>query len=339
VDIPPPPPVPLLGLLNAYVEGYRMDEALMDEEDKDELIEVIRKMINSQHHHVTNSVIASKDFKNPYTGEKIPNLDEELRLRFDRLLGEAAIELNLARNQLVLEQKQRAKEEKLRSNNQINIYGHNLGSIQQGGQNNTQSSPPSFQSGVEKESPKEESANKLYDQVVNLTKDWDAVDEVKAQLIIEYAKDAIEDFGKTNQDKKVELRRLIDKAEHVTSPDSIDTFKKRAEKTVLRFVYPKNLKLRNTTLLIIGILTLAVLILPFLLGSWNLKNKLVGKLNEGGLGAKSKIVIIVADTTSSLSPTENEKVATIAVNILDSLPINTKYAIYPIQNDPQRGVR
>ena len=154
------------GILNSYVEGYRMDEALMDEEDKDELIEVIRKMINSQHHHVTNSVIASKDFRHPYTGEKIPNMDEELRLRFDRLLDEAAIELNLARNQLVLEQKQRAKEEKLRSNNQINIYGHNLGSIQQGGQNNTQSSPPSFQSGVEKESPKEESANKLYDQVL-----------------------------------------------------------------------------------------------------------------------------------------------------------------------------
>lgn len=125
------------GLINAYVEGYRMDEALMDEEDKDEIIEEIRRMINSQHHHVTNSVIASRDFCHPHTGEKIPNMDAYLAGRFERLLGEAAIELTLAKNQLIVEQKQRAREEKLKAN-QINIYGHNYGNIQQGGENNNQ---------------------------------------------------------------------------------------------------------------------------------------------------------------------------------------------------------
>lgn len=126
------------GLLNAYLEGYRMDEALIDDEDKDEIIGEIRRMINSQHHHVTNSAVASRDFSHPHTGEKIPNMDSYLAGRFERLLGEAAIELNLSRNQLVLEQKQREKAEKLSATNQVLIYGPNTGPIQQGGQNNTQ---------------------------------------------------------------------------------------------------------------------------------------------------------------------------------------------------------
>jgi hypothetical protein len=36
-----------------------------------------------------------------------------------------------------MEQKQRAREEQLRAN-QINIYGHNYGNIQQGGESNKQ---------------------------------------------------------------------------------------------------------------------------------------------------------------------------------------------------------
>ncbi len=124
------------GMINSYVEAYKMDGALIDDEDNTELIEMIRSMINSRLHHVTHSV-TSRDFLNPYTGEKVPNLDSEIGGRFDRLLGEAAIELNLARNQLVMEYKTK-EESQSNAGNQINIYGPNLGPIQQGGRGNVQ---------------------------------------------------------------------------------------------------------------------------------------------------------------------------------------------------------
>jgi hypothetical protein len=124
-------------IINAYAKGYEMDNSLIDDEDKDEIIEFIKDMINRRLHHITNSVVG-RDFYHPYTGEKIPNLDSQLAGRFERLLGEAAVELNFKRNQMVLEQKRRARDEQLRAN-QINIYGHNYGNIQQGGSRNTQS--------------------------------------------------------------------------------------------------------------------------------------------------------------------------------------------------------
>ena len=130
-----------MALIDAYVEGFRMDGSLIDDEDKDEIINEIRTMINSQHHHVSNSVVANRDFLHPYTGEKIPNMDEELRLRFQRLLGEAAIELNLARTQLVVEHKQRERERNARQGYRINMRD-NYGNVQQGGENNSQTINP-----------------------------------------------------------------------------------------------------------------------------------------------------------------------------------------------------
>jgi hypothetical protein len=122
-------------IINAYVEGYKMDSSLIDDEDKDEIIEFIRGMINRRLQHVTNSVVG-RDFYHPYTGEKLPNLESQLSGHFDRLLGEAALELDYRRNQMVMEQKQRARDEKSKS--KISIYGHNYGNIQQDGKNNTQ---------------------------------------------------------------------------------------------------------------------------------------------------------------------------------------------------------
>src|SRR5437867_2995714 len=37
-------------MINAYVEAYKMDRALINDEDKDEIIEMIRTMINSRLH-------------------------------------------------------------------------------------------------------------------------------------------------------------------------------------------------------------------------------------------------------------------------------------------------
>ena len=127
-------------IINAYAKGYEMDNSLIDDEDKDEIIEFIRGMIDRRLHHITNSVVGH-DFHNPYTGEKIPNLDTQIAGHFERLVGEAAVELDFRRNQMVMEQKQRAREEQLRAN-QINIYGHNYGNIQQGGEGNKQTINP-----------------------------------------------------------------------------------------------------------------------------------------------------------------------------------------------------
>jgi hypothetical protein len=223
-------------------------------------------------------------------------------------------------------------------NYHTNIHGHNYGGIQQGGQDNTQlisdaSIPlPATERGSTKRTD-ELSANKLYDQVISMSKDWETVDEVKAKLIIEYSKDAIDEFGKTNQDKKVELRKIIEKAEHVISPDSIDTFKKRAEKSVLKFVYPKNKKLRNIMLLLLGIIILLALILPFILGAW----RGLGTISGTDLPtSKQRVVLILADVTRSLSQEQLEKSANLTADILDSLPVNSIYSVYPIQKETER---
>ncbi len=98
-----------------------------------------------------------------------------------------------------------------------------------------------------------EQANTLYLQVMQMAQDWKNIDVPKAQLIIEYSKDAIESFGSTNQEKKIELKRIMENAEQVIPPDSIDSFKKRAEKIILKVIYPKKPKLRNALLVILGL--------------------------------------------------------------------------------------
>lgn len=80
-----------------------------------------------------------------------------------------------------------------------------------------------------------ERANNLYSLVITMSQDWQSVDAAKAKLIIEYAKDAIELFGKTNQEKKVELRKIVEEAEHIVPPDSVDSLKKRAERLALKY--------------------------------------------------------------------------------------------------------
>lgn len=109
-------------------------------------------------------------------------------------------------------------------------------------------------------------ANNLYDQVKLMSAGLSDADEALAQLTIEYAKDAIELFGRTNQEKKVELRRIVALSEEVVSPDSIDTLKKRAEKAVLRLTYPKNRILRNWLLAILGSILVGA---PLVILVWN----------------------------------------------------------------------
>jgi len=108
----------------------------------------------------------------------------------------------------------------------------------------------------------------LYSQVIVMSQNWQSVDEVKARLIVEYAKDATELFGTTNQEKKVELNRIAERAGQVVPPDSVDSLRKRSEKLVLQLLYPKNGMLRNGLLMAIG----AIIIAPILLSEF-LPNK------------------------------------------------------------------
>jgi hypothetical protein len=101
-----------------------------------------------------------------------------------------------------------------------------------------------------------EQANHLYSQVIKMSREWDSVDVVKAQLIISYAQDAVESFARTNHEKKVELNTIIERAEQVVPPDSIESLKKRAERFVLKIVYPRNRRFRNALLVTVGLFLL-----------------------------------------------------------------------------------
>jgi hypothetical protein len=125
-------------------------------------------------------------------------------------------------------------------------------------------------------------ARRLFQQAKTMSNDLLSIDEAKAQLILEYARDAIDLYGKSHQKEKVELRRVIEQVERALPPDSMDTLRKRAEKLFLRLVYPRNARLRNTVLFIIGLATVVSLAAP-------LATKLWGTNNRAGSSGKSRV--------------------------------------------------
>jgi hypothetical protein len=112
----------------------------IDEEDKDEIIEALRKIIKNNTMWVTTHSTL-REFRLPNTGELIPNLESYMTARFERILGEAAVDLDLARNQMVMERKNR-KPDLPPTHYNIHVHGHNYGNIQQGGENNSQTINP-----------------------------------------------------------------------------------------------------------------------------------------------------------------------------------------------------
>jgi hypothetical protein len=177
-------------------------------------------------------------------------------------------------------------------------------------------------------------ANDLFTQVRAMSDELEDADEVKAQLILEYAKDAIELYGATNQERKVELRRLIERVERIVSPDSIDSLKKRAERVVLKFVYPRRPILRNTLLVTIGVALLIVAIVP-VTAFWGYLTSTTETLpsqdKESQLSTDAKVLLILFDVSASLADAEVNKAVSLAAEIIDNLPDNSVYAIYPIQ--------
>lgn len=66
-----------------------------------------------------------------------------------------------------------------------------------------------------------------------------------ASVIIESATDAIGEFGNTNQEKKIELKRIVKEAEEVLPPTTIKELRERAEAKALQTIHPKSRVLRN----------------------------------------------------------------------------------------------
>jgi hypothetical protein len=122
--------------LDSYIRAYKQDDLLIDDEDKDEIIEELRRIMKNHLIWVTTDSTI-REFRLPGTNQLIPNMESYMSARFERILGEAAIDLDFARNEMVMERKNRKPDLSPRHYN-INVHGHNYGNIQQGGEGNTQ---------------------------------------------------------------------------------------------------------------------------------------------------------------------------------------------------------
>lgn len=75
-----------------------------------------------------------------------------------------------------------------------------------------------------------------------------------AKIIIVTAEDAIRGFGDTNQEKKIELKGMIDDAKELLPSETFDELKKRFEQKTLKKIHPKNKVLRNGLYVIVGLI-------------------------------------------------------------------------------------
>jgi hypothetical protein len=96
-------------------------------------------------------------------------------------------------------------------------------------------------------------ANYLYDSVKNLIQNSEALDESEARIIVESAEDAINEFGSTNQEKKVKLRKWKYQAELVLPPGTIEELRKRAEGNLLKRSWPRSVLLQRALLGIVAL--------------------------------------------------------------------------------------
>lgn len=123
--------------LDSYVQAYKQDDQLIDEEDKDEIIDELKRIIRNNTIWVTTD-FTLREFRLPGNTELIPNIESYMTARFERILGEAAVDLDLARKQIVMDRKNKRTDPSTTHYN-IQVYGANYGNIQQGGEDNCQS--------------------------------------------------------------------------------------------------------------------------------------------------------------------------------------------------------
>jgi hypothetical protein len=95
-------------------------------------------------------------------------------------------------------------------------------------------------------------AIELYERVKTLIQTTDPLDQQTARLIVETSDDAINEFGNTNQEKKLDLRNWKSEAEAVLPPLTIKELKERAEAQILAKGYPARNLPRRILLYVIG---------------------------------------------------------------------------------------
>jgi hypothetical protein len=83
------------------------------------------------------------------------------------------------------------------------------------------------------------SANQLYQDVKELIEACSVLNPADAKLVVEKAKDAIKEFGSTNQAKKVELREWKIRAESVLAPQTFKHVRERTEERILEKLWPR----------------------------------------------------------------------------------------------------
>lgn len=125
-------------------------------------------------------------------------------------------------------------------------------------------------------------ALELYGQAKAISQHVKPLSAQKASVLIVIARDAIKEFGSTNQEKKDELEKLISEAEHVLPPKTIEELRKRAEGHVLEKAYPKKPILRKAVLTIIGLAIVSSIALVYL------RNALPFLFDDDPLGIKGR---------------------------------------------------
>lgn len=123
--------------LDSYVQAYKQDDLLIDDEDKDAILEELKRIIRNHIMWVTTDSTL-REFRLPGSTELIPNIESYMTARFERSLGEAAVDLDLARKQMVMDRKNK-KPDPASTHYNVHVHGDNYGNIQQGGEGNSQS--------------------------------------------------------------------------------------------------------------------------------------------------------------------------------------------------------
>jgi hypothetical protein len=121
-------------------------------------------------------------------------------------------------------------------------------------------------------------ANELYDRVKTLIHDAAPLDVNKARVIVELAEDAVKEFGNTNQEKKVELKSIKEKAEEALPAKTVEELRKRAEGFIIDKAFPLKPRRRALLYVAVGVLIVVAFLAPFI--AWLLSNAKPQPKNE-----------------------------------------------------------
>jgi hypothetical protein len=107
-----------------------LDGILIDEEDREEIVTLIRDMVERRIHDVINRK-GNSDFLHPFKNERLPNLDTEINMTLGQVIGEGVMALDVARTDLRIELSKRNKQSTGGDSYTVNV--ENLqGGVQQG---------------------------------------------------------------------------------------------------------------------------------------------------------------------------------------------------------------